>query len=227
MNSSKNIIVTGAGKGIGFELVKWFLGKNHKVWAISRNINKLNKVESDSLFTSSVDITNECEIKNWVNGIKKLKFDILVNNAGYLINKPFEKTSIDEFKQIYDVNVFGLVSITKKIIPSMKSESHIVNISSMGGISGTLKFPGLSAYSSSKGAVSILTELLAEEYKETGPYFNSLALGSVQTEMLQKAFPGYNSNLSPKKIADYICKFALEGHNFYNGKVLPVTTSNP
>ena len=190
MNSSKNIIVTGAGKGIGFELVKWFLGKNHKVWAISRNINKLNKVESDSLFTSSVDITNEYEIKNWVNGIKKLKFDILVNNAGYLINKPFEKTSIDEFKQIYDVNVFGLVSITKKIIPSMKSESHIVNISSMGGISGTLKFPGLSAYSSSKGAVSILTELLAEEYKETGPYFNSLALGSVQTEMLQKAFPG-------------------------------------
>ena len=121
MNSSKNIIVTGAGKGIGFELVKWFLEKNHKVWAISRNINKLNKVESDSLFTSSVDITNEHEIKNWVNGIKKLKFDILVNNAGYLINKPFEKTSIDEFKQIYDVNVFGLVSITKKIIPSMKS----------------------------------------------------------------------------------------------------------
>ncbi len=227
MNSSKNIIVTGAGKGIGFELVNWFIGKNHKVWAISRNINKLNKIKSDCLFKSSVDITNDYEIKNWVHGIKKLKFDILINNAGYLINKPFEKTSIDEFKQIYDVNVFGLVSITKIIIPLMKSESHIVNISSMGGISGTLKFPGLSAYSSSKGAVSILTELLAEEYKDTGPYFNSLALGSVQTEMLQKAFPGYNSNISPKKIADYICKFALEGHNFYNGKVLPVTTSNP
>ena len=59
----------------------------------------------------------------------------------------------------------------------------------MGGVQGSMKFAGLSAYSSSKGAVITLTELLAEEYKETGPSFNVLALGAVQTEMLKKLFP--------------------------------------
>ena len=97
----------------------------------------------------------------------------------------------------------------------------------MGGIGGSSKFPGLAAYSSSKGAVNILTELLAEEYKESGPSFNALALGAVQTEMLAKAFPGFQAPLSAKEMAQYIFKFAVEGHHFFNGKTLPVSSSTP
>ena len=97
----------------------------------------------------------------------------------------------------------------------------------MGGIQGSAKFAGLSAYSSSKGAVITLTELLAEEFKESGPSFNALALGAVQTEMLEEAFPGFKAPVSALEMAEYIQKFALLGHKYYNGKVLQVSNSTP
>ena len=109
----------------------------------------------------------------------------------------------------------------------MKKDGHVVNISSMGGIQGSMKFSGLSAYSSSKAALITLSELLAEEYKETGPSFNVLALGAVQTEMLEEAFPGYKASVSAVEMARYIMQFSLTGHQMYNGKVLQVSNSTP
>jgi NAD(P)-dependent dehydrogenase (short-subunit alcohol dehydrogenase family) len=109
----------------------------------------------------------------------------------------------------------------------LKHTGHVLNITSMGGVQGTVKFPGLSAYSSSKGALSILTELLAEEFKEKGPAFNALALGAVQTEMLAEAFPGYEAPVSAQQMGDYILNFALTAHQFYNGKVLPISSTTP
>ncbi len=97
----------------------------------------------------------------------------------------------------------------------------------MGGIQGSLKFAGLSAYSSSKGAVITLMELLAEEYKERGVQFNALALGAVQTEMLKEAFPDYEAPTSAKDMAKYIADFALNGNSIFNGKVLQVSNSTP
>jgi NAD(P)-dependent dehydrogenase (short-subunit alcohol dehydrogenase family) len=97
----------------------------------------------------------------------------------------------------------------------------------MGGVQGSLKFPGLSAYSSSKGAVITLMELLAEECKELGISFNTLALGAVQTEMLAEAFPDYKAPTTAFEMAEYIANFALTGNQFYNGKVLQVSSSTP
>jgi 3-oxoacyl-[acyl-carrier protein] reductase len=73
----------------------------------------------------------------------------------------------------------------------------------------------------------ILTELLAEEFKESGPSFNALALGAVQTEMLEEAFPGYQAPVSASEMAQYVIDFGLNGQRFYNGKVLPVSSSTP
>jgi NAD(P)-dependent dehydrogenase (short-subunit alcohol dehydrogenase family) len=97
----------------------------------------------------------------------------------------------------------------------------------MGGVQGSLKFPGLSAYSSSKGAVITMTELWAEEFKETGPLFNVLALGAVQTEMLEEAFPGYQAPTTALEMATYIKDFSLTGNKLYNGKLLQVSSSTP
>ena len=97
----------------------------------------------------------------------------------------------------------------------------------MGGIQGSMKFPGLAAYSSAKGAVITLSELLAEEYKAQGIAFNVLAIGAVQTEMLAEAFPDYQAPLTAAQMADYIFNFATTGHTFYNGKVLQVSSSTP
>lgn len=153
--------------------------------------------------------------------------DVLINNAGRLLNKPFSETTAEEFENVYKVNVFGVAEITKAVLPMMGKEGHVVTVSSMGGVQGSMKFPGLSAYSSSKGAVITLTELLAEEYKETGPSFNVLALGAVQTEMLEEAFPGYKAPVTALEMATYIKDFALTGQKLYNGKLLQVSNSTP
>ncbi len=144
-----------------------------------------------------------------------------------MLNKPFATTSSDEFMQVYKTNVFGVAEMTRIVLPFMEAKSHVLTISSMGGVQGSMKFPGLAAYSSSKGAVITLTELLAEEYKGQGVYFNVLALGAVQTEMLEEAFPGYVAPNSAEEMAQYISDFSLNGHQFYNGKLLQVSNSTP
>jgi NAD(P)-dependent dehydrogenase (short-subunit alcohol dehydrogenase family) len=153
--------------------------------------------------------------------------DILINNAGAILNKPFAQATLAEFKSIYNTNIFGVAGLTHTALPFMNTDSHVVNISSMGGVQGSMKFAGLSAYSSSKGALITLTELLAEEYKEDGPSFNVLALGAVQTEMLEEAFPGYKAPVSAVEMAKYIVDFSLTGQKYYNGKLLQVSNSTP
>ena len=223
----KTIVVTGASKGIGFELVRFLVSQGHVVYALSRDIKAL--VASEKLHPISIDLTDEESIIKFAEQLNsnQISIDALINNAGSLINQSFSTTTKNDFEAIYRVNVFGLASITRLLLPLISSKGHVVNISSMGGIGGSSKFSGLSAYSSSKGAVNILTELLAEEYKETGPFFNGLALGAVQTEMLAKACPGFRAPLSVGEIAPYIAQFALTGHQFYNGKILHVSSSTP
>ena len=223
----KTIVVTGASKGIGFELVRFLVSQGHVVYALSRDIKAL--VASEKLHPISIDLTDEESIIKFAEQLNsdQISIDALINNAGSLINQSFSTTTKNDFEAIYRVNVFGLASITRLLLPLISSKGHVVNISSMGGIGGSSKFSGLSAYSSSKGAVNILTELLAEEYKETGPFFNGLALGAVQTEMLAKAYPGFRAPLSVGEIAPYIAQFALTGHQFYNGKILHVSSSTP
>lgn len=223
----KTFLVTGASRGIGFDLVKYIAALGYKVFALSRNTNSLEA--SEMIFPFNIDITDEIALEKFTNELKQdeVIIDVLINNAGSLANKPFVNTSKEDFENIYRVNVFGLASLTRLLLPIISPEGHVINISSMGGIGGTSKFSGLSAYSSSKGAVNILTEILAEEFKETGPRFNALALGAVQTEMLTKAFPGFQAPISASEMAAYIFKFSLEGHHFFNGKVLPVSSSTP
>ncbi len=155
--------------------------------------------------------------------------DCLIHNAGFLINKPYETITYNEIEKVYQVNVFAPYYLTQQLLPILGKEkkSHVINISSMGGVQGSSKFAGLSAYSSSKAAMVGLTECLAEELKEKNISVNCLAIGAVQTEMLAEAFPGYQAPLSPKQMAEYIFDFAVKGHLYYNGKILPVSSSTP
>ena len=225
----KNVVITGTSRGIGFELAKLFAKNGHQVLAISRNTAPLEAVNHKNISVLSVDIANATDIHKVTNFIKNnwKQVDILINNAGKLINKPFTDLTSDDFLEVYKVNVFGVAEITKNLIPFLQKGSHVVTISSMGGIQGSMKFPGLAAYSSAKGAVITLSELLAEEYKEQQIAFNVLALGAVQTEMLEEAFPDYKAPLSAGEMASYIFDFSLTGNKFYNGRVLQVSTTTP
>ncbi|WP_298903122.1 SDR family oxidoreductase [uncultured Psychroserpens sp.] len=226
---SKNIIITGTSRGIGFELVHLFANQGHNVLALSRNAQPVNNLHFDNISSFAFDLCEEGDYQKVeqfiINEFKQV--DILINNAGMLLNKPFAQTTFKDFSKVYETNVFGVSEMTRTVLPYMKNDGHVVTISSMGGIQGSMKFPGLAAYSSSKGAVITLTELLAEEYKESGPQFNVLALGAVQTEMLKEAFPDYQAPTTALEMAEYIQDFALSGNKYYNGKVLQVSNSTP
>ncbi len=225
----KKVIVTGASRGIGFKLIQLFAANQYKVLALSRNIEPIKSLNNSNINYISCDLSKEEDLQEVSDFISSewSEVNILINNAGALLNKPFMETTSEEFENVYKVNVFGVAETTRRVLPFMPKDGHVVNVSSMGGVQGSVKFPGLSAYSSSKGAVITLTELLAEEYKETGPLFNVLAIGAVQTEMLEEAFPGYKAPLSALEMAQYIYDFAREGHKFYNGKMLQVSNSTP
>ena len=224
----KNVIITGTSRGIGYELALQFANAGHQVLAISRKTPQ-ELIEHQNITCLSVDIGNETEmieVEKFLSRSWK-KVDIIIHNAGSLINKPFSQLSQTDFEQVYKVNVFAVAELTRICLPFLQNGSHVVTISSMGGIQGSMKFAGLAAYSSSKGAVITLSELLAEEYKEKGISFNVLALGAVNTEMLQEAFPGYQAPISPKEMADYIFNFALTGNKYHNGKIIQVSSSTP
>lgn len=226
----KNIIITGTSRGIGFELVQLFAKAGHQVLALSRNAHRVRNLQFDNITSLAFDLSQPEDYKKvtaFVQDKWNNKVDVLINNAGTLLNKPFEETSMMDFETVYKTNVFGVAELTRVVLPAMNNGSHVVTISSMGGVQGSMKFPGLAAYSSSKGAVITLTELLAEEYKAQGTAFNVLALGAVQTEMLEEAFPGYQAPTTAIEMATYIYDFALTGNKYYNGKMLQVSSSTP
>ena len=224
----KNIIVTGTSRGIGYELALQFANAGHQVLAISRKIPQI-LLEHQNVTCLSVDLSDEvalAQVDHFLSSSWK-KVDAVVHNAGALLLKPFAETTQADFESIYKVNVFAVANLTRICLPYLQKRSHVVTISSIGGVRGSLKFAGLAAYSSSKGAVITLTELLAEEYKEQGISFNVLALGSVQTEMLNEAFPGYQAPISAEGMATYIYDFTLNGNKYFSGKVLEVSSTNP
>lgn len=224
----KNVVITGTSRGIGLELVKFFSGEGHRVLALSRNEKPIEQLGLENVQSLSCDITKAEDLEKVSDHVTKWKrVDILINNAGAIVNRPFNELSPEDFEEVYRTNVFAVAALIQNMLPFMGDQSHVVTVSSMGGVQGSMKFPGLAAYSSSKGAVITLTEVLAEEYKENGPSFNVLALGAVQTEMLEEAFPGFKVPTSAADMANYIGDFSLKGNKLYNGKLLQVSNSTP
>ncbi|RLD31073.1 MAG: short-chain dehydrogenase [Bacteroidetes bacterium] len=229
-----NIIITGASRGIGKEVaIQLANSGENRVIAIARDEKKLNTLEKEvkdpaRVIPIAFDLRNgdyellSKEIRGHFSEIH-----VLINNAGILINKKISRLSADDFDQMMDVNVKSAFLLIQALIPLFEPNGHIVNISSMGGVQGSAKFPGLSLYSASKGALAILSECMAEELKDYNISVNCLALGAAQTEMLTEAFPAYKAPLSAEQMASYIADFALKGQQFFNGKILPVSLSTP
>jgi NAD(P)-dependent dehydrogenase (short-subunit alcohol dehydrogenase family) len=228
-----NIIVNGGTRGIGREVVDYLAQDiSNQIFVTGRNEEALRKISSlyNNVQSFSIDMSlfDDRQEKLWEAVSDHFgRVDILINIAGFLITKDFLKMANDEARLIMETNFFGPASLIRILKPMMPSGSHIVNISSMGGFQGSAKYAGLSYYSASKAALACLTECLANEFKEFGISVNCLALGSVQTEMFEEAFPGYKAPVDAKQMAEFISGFALTGHKFFNGKILPVAVGNP
>jgi NAD(P)-dependent dehydrogenase (short-subunit alcohol dehydrogenase family) len=235
-----NVLITGAGRGIGYQAALALSAeRGTKVLAVSRseaNLNKLKEQALDKNGAKIIPVLFDLETGNLDELAARVErecgtLDVLINNAAGIVVKPFAELAEEDFVKIYWLNVIRVASLTRKMLPLMKrkgpEKSHVLNISSMGGFQGAAKFAGLSAYSSSKAALCGLTECMAEELKEMYIAVNCLCLGAVQTEMLQEAFPGYEAPVTPLQMGHYIAGFALKGHAFFNGKILPVSLSTP
>jgi NAD(P)-dependent dehydrogenase (short-subunit alcohol dehydrogenase family) len=233
-----NIIITGASSGVGFEAVlELILSGDHQVIALARSEDKLSRLQEIAkglnpdctLYPVAFDIVHDdyLDLIKFITSRFDDRVDILINNAGVLVNKPFAELLESDFVEMIQGNFLGHVRIIQALLPLMSAGSHIVNIGSMGGYQGSIKFNGLSAYSASKAALHMLTECLAAELAELKIKVNCLALGSAQTEMLEKAFPGYESPVMAFEMGKYIADFALTGHKFFNGKIIPVALSTP
>lgn len=229
--TNKVIVVLGASRGIGKELVLQFSkDKSNTVIALSRNIEEMKKnFISENIHCGFADISKVNLHETLEKTLSPFPtVDVVINNAGKLIKKAFLELSRDEINESYQTNAVGTIYATQYFVPKMiQKGGHIVNISTMGAFQGSVKFPELSAYSTSKAAITSFTELFAEEYKTSKIRMNCLCLGAVQTEMFEEAFPDGKAPLSAPKMAEYIVDFALKGAQFYNGKVLPVSSSTP
>jgi short-subunit dehydrogenase len=227
----KIIVVVGASRGIGAEMVK-ILGQNanFEILALSRDISKMQDLykgfSNVKCFPFNLSFNVHEQLKEILKNYSQI--DILINNAGWLVNKTFTSLTHDDFLNSYQINTIGIMETVQVIVPKMLEHGgHIVNISSMGGVQGSVKFAGLSAYSTSKAALCSFTELFSEEFKNSKIKMNCLALGAAQTEMLNEAFPGYKAPLTAEKMATYITDFALKGDQWFSGKIIPVSLSTP
>ena len=227
---NKRVVVVGASQGIGAALVELFAKKECEVLALARNLQKLEKQFSHlaNVRFAHFDLSENVRLQAAQLFEDFGPFDILINNAGLLINKPFLDLSHNDLQNAYQVNIIGVMETVQAALPFLNEQgSHIVNISTMGGFQGSMKFAGLSAYSTSKAALCSFTELFSEEYKDTKIAMNCLCLGAVQTEMLEAAFPGYQAPLTAVEMATFISDFSLEAHKYLRGKIIPVSLSNP
>ena len=228
-----NIIVIGGTRGIGKELVHIMAQDiNNQILVTGRNEDVLKSLSSrfKNIYTLPLDLsTFDAKIELFSKTVNNhfRQVDILINMAGFLVAKEFADIDNTEARMMMEINFFGPASIIRVLKPLMSQGSHIINIASMGGFQGSAKYKGLSYYSASKAALACLSECLGEEFKESGISVNCLALGSVKTEMFDEAFPGYKAPLSAMEMAGFISDFAVKGHKYINGKIIPVALSNP
>ncbi|BAP33084.1 short chain dehydrogenase/reductase family oxidoreductase [Chryseobacterium sp. StRB126] len=191
METKKVWFVTGASKGLGFELVKKLLSEGFRVAATSRTVESLISSfgkSSENFLPLSVNIKDNNDIKSVISKTVEYfgQIDVIVNNAGYGQIGTLEELTDEEARENYAVNVFGTLNVIRNVLPYLREQKsgNIFNISSVGGYSAN--FPGWGIYCSTKFAVAGFTEALAEEVKDFGIHATVVYPGYFRTDFLTK-----------------------------------------
>ncbi|MES2802177.1 MAG: SDR family oxidoreductase [Bdellovibrionota bacterium] len=188
----KQVLVTGASGGIGYSLVQALCEKGHRVWAAVRKPEVMQSLQNkypNLLTIVKLDMTNPSDLDQIFNNINSA-FDsskefVLVNNAGIAIGSPVESLPMDEWRNLYEVNLFGPIRFIQKFLPLIrKSKGRIVNV---GSISGRIAAPFLAPYSTSKFALRALSDSLRRELIQLGVKVILIEPGPTKTKIWSKS----------------------------------------
>lgn len=226
-------IVTGAGRGVGrATVVELARAHGRRVIAVGRDAEALAAVAEEAgtlVEPLRLDITGPEAAAILREAVGDRAVEALVHNAGRLLHRSLGAYDLRSMEELFVINVHAPLLLTQALADKLAGSpgGHVVVISSMGGFQDSVKFPGLAAYSASKAAAACLAQCLAAELGGRGVRCNALALGAVDTDMLRAAFPGYQAPVDAETMGRYVARFALEGADLFNAKVLPVAVSTP
>ncbi len=240
---NKVAIVTGSSRGIGNSIARLFLKEGAKVAVCGRNLENATravdsikndlKISDEDILAIGMDVHNSNSITNLVNEVIKKwgKIDILVNNAGITSNKSLIESTDEEFQEMFDVNFFSIVKMTREVAKHMmKTGGSIINTSSMVGVNGG---KNQSAYAASKFAVNGLTKSLAKELGTYNIRVNAVAPGVVETDMMKDAVNDQMKNMlinmtplrkmaTPDDLAGAYLYLASDDSKFTTGIIIQV-----
>lgn len=195
-------MITGASRGIGARIAEAALAQGDAVVVTARNAASLEKRfgQSDALLPLALDVTDEAQARHAVGAALERfgRIDVLVNNAGYGLLGAVEESTADEVRRLYDTNVFGLLHVTRAVLPGMRARraGHVINISSLGGVQSSA---GFGLYCSTKFAVEGITEALHAELAPLGIHATVVEPGYFRTEFLDTG----SLAVSPQVLDDY------------------------
>ncbi|GIV41286.1 MAG: short-chain dehydrogenase [Vicingaceae bacterium] len=228
------ILITGVSSGIGLSLAKQISAQQIPLIGITSDIKKATlqwekngiPVNSTDSLLIEADISS-AELKHKIETLlpQNIRIRHIICNSAIMIKKNFFEFTRDDFQHTYQTNVWSIINTIQSCFPFLSFPSTVTLIGSMGGIPFTQKFKDLTLYSSSKGAVTVLTELLAQDLKEHHINVNCLALGSVDTPMFRQTFPGYQAQYTPDQIAQFIIHFISHHAPLVSGQIITITKS--
>ncbi len=225
-------IITGAGRGIGRATALRFAREGAHVVLFSRTLAPLDEVAAEitqagyHVLPIRGDVSREGEVQALFQQAMQAygRVDILVNCAGIVAVRPFVEMDISTWDDVLGVNLRGtfLCCLEAFRIMAVQRSGVIVNLSSLSGVKGVEKFPGLSAYNVSKAGVASLTEILAVEGKPYNIRVCAVSPGAVDTEMLRQAAPHLQAGMTPDDLAEIILFLVDDSGRMLSGTNLEI-----